>query len=198
MKYTALLLSTIIFLNGCAASSEVHSIGARAIHGLSTSSLNDSKQITIDLIDSEQNMTKNSYPFQLVSDTEGTKVVNVRFDYKDIVWETQDHIKGNIELDINGKLLKFNVIRRGKYIELTREYRETHGKILQILYLASIPIDIAFSVIGIGVVISVLIVILPIKYISDLILPNDKKESIEVLGSEKAVAPPLIEAKNIN
>ena len=62
MKYPVLLLSTIMFLNGCVASSAVNSIGARTTYGSAPSSLNDTEQFTIDLIDSEQNAES---PFSL-------------------------------------------------------------------------------------------------------------------------------------
>ena len=152
MKYPVLLLSTIMFLNGCVASSAVNSIGARTTYGSAPSSLNDTEQFTIDLIDSEQN-AESPFSLDLEPDTEGTKIANVSFYYNDIAWKTQDHIKGTIQLDVNGRTLKFDVTRKGGEIKLTREYREPHGKALQSLLLISVPVDIAIDAAIIGVAI---------------------------------------------
>jgi hypothetical protein len=153
MKYPVLLLSTIMFLNGCVASSAVNSIGARTTYGSASSSLNDTEQqFTIDLIDSEQN-AESLFSLDLEPDTEGTKIANVSFYYNDIAWKTQDHIEGTIQLDVNGRYLKFDVARKGGEIKLTREYREPHGKALQSLLLISVPVDIAIDAAIIGVAI---------------------------------------------
>jgi len=141
-----------MFLNGCVASSAVNSIGARTTYGSVPSSLNDTEQFTIDLIDSEQN-AESPFSLDLEPDTEGTKIANVSFYYNDIAWKTQDHIKGTIQLDVNGRTLKFDVTRKGGEIKLTREYREPHGKALQSLLLISVPVDIVIDAAIIGVAI---------------------------------------------